>query len=403
MSKNFIINRKWFNEFNQKLLSSSELELSFLIYHSYLKKHNFNNPFNKNHLIRSFVSTETTPFIENGLSLLGFGMINNKEYIDPVFYNSMLESITKTLIKYSDEKMNSNSMKDHELLYGLSGIYQFLLNSHNQRPKVMLYIENYIARVVEILNTTPLTLYVDYNQQNNYEKKLFKNGHFRFGLAHGIGGPLSFIALASQKGLMREIINPTLERYTRFYEEWKSYSDELGYFWPAKISLLEFEKRKKTNENMYPFSWCYGSVGNFLTRLNMALALKEHNLVEKITEEFICSIECNDYKSISTFKSPTICHGLGGVLLAIKKFGRVSNENDKIVSLFDKTMKGFLNYRNEEEQNFKIREIDTLNNRIYESNAKTSLLSGEISVYILLMSLLNDTEEDLVEKIFLIS
>lgn len=85
------------------------------------------------------------------------------------------------------------------------------------------------------------------------------SGHLNLGLAHGVGGPLAFLALAWQAGIRVDRQDEAIERIVTFLEGWRFF-DEAGPGWPYSLSAAEMHDPDHQPQRFRDV-WCYGAAG----------------------------------------------------------------------------------------------------------------------------------------------
>jgi lantibiotic biosynthesis protein len=85
----------------------------------------------------------------------------------------------------------------------------------------------------------------------------FAGGHANLGMAHGITGPLTLIALATiTVGGQDEAIS----RICGWLDNWRQ-DDPTGHWWPQWITRPEQRTQRTTQPGPGRPSWCYGTPG----------------------------------------------------------------------------------------------------------------------------------------------
>lgn len=149
-----------------------------------------------------------------------------------------------------------------------------------------------------------------------YREK-YPAGYVNLGLAHGIPGPLAALALAWTAGYRLPGMRAAIETLAAWIVE-QRVSDSWGINWPEAVSL-----GRQTARPQGAFAgWCYGAPGIARALWLAGEALEDAALRELAIE----SIEAVLRRPIAVRKvcSPTICHGLSGLLLICLHFARES-------------------------------------------------------------------------------
>ncbi|MFF4406307.1 lanthionine synthetase C family protein [Streptomyces sp. NPDC001404] len=146
------------------------------------------------------------------------------------------------------------------------------------------------------------------------DRKTFPGGDFNVGVAHGICGPLSLLALAYLAGYRV----PGMQDALRTMADWvtgKERSDAEGARWPGRVSF-EDETAPASGERV-PRSgagWCYGTAG-----IARALHLAGEALADPAVQERAHSAVREAFHSPpepGMREDLTLCHGRSGLLHA---------------------------------------------------------------------------------------
>lgn len=204
----------------------------------------------------------------------------------------------------------------YDVVSGLSGIAFYLLYSPN--PKSKEFLINILDLLIKRCQNTRVQSNVipgwycsaDYAVDET-EKRLFPNGSFNLGLAHGITGILSVLSLCAISGCVIENQLKTIEKISHWLWEAKI-STNYGFCWPDKISFEVLLKNKPPENVYFRDGWCYGNAGVtrtlFLAGKSLnSISLKE-NAINAFLDIFKRSPENWNLDSLSC------CHGYSGLL-----------------------------------------------------------------------------------------
>ncbi|WP_078960953.1 lanthionine synthetase C family protein [Streptomyces sp. NRRL WC-3618] len=146
------------------------------------------------------------------------------------------------------------------------------------------------------------------------DRAVYPLGEFNLGIAHGICGPLSLLALAHQAGH----VVPDMLDAMRTMADWvmrKRRVGEQGTYWPGRVSFEDETGRSRSPAaSIAPRSdWCYGAAG-----VARALQLAGRSLGDPdLTEVGIDAMRSVFQRPYGRAEMPdaTFCHGRAGVLL----------------------------------------------------------------------------------------
>lgn len=88
----------------------------------------------------------------------------------------------------------------------------------------------------------------------------FEHGQLCFGLAHGIAGPLMFLALAREQGVRSATLDETARTLVENLWNWRE-EDDHGTYWTSYLPLSHLVERPARRPDPARASWCYGSLG----------------------------------------------------------------------------------------------------------------------------------------------
>jgi hypothetical protein len=129
------------------------------------------------------------------------------------------------------------------------------------------------------------------------------------GMAHGIAGPLTFLAAAQAGRRTVPGQDAAIRRASRWLLDWKA---EGTSRWPASVSGTELDARPPGRVTGRQDAWCYGTPG-----IGAALALSGQALgdaaIAQAGAEAIASLASRPARAWDA-DGPTLCHGHAGVL-----------------------------------------------------------------------------------------
>jgi lantibiotic biosynthesis protein len=150
----------------------------------------------------------------------------------------------------------------------------------------------------------------------------YPDGYFNLGLAHGIPGPLAALSLAWKAGYRISGQREAIEQLSRWIVA-HQVQDMWGINWPNGVSLAESRSPELWSQ-LQPTraAWCYGAPGIASALWQAGDALEDEALHSIAVE----SIEAVLRRPLCTrdIGSPTICHGIAGLLAICLRFAHVS-------------------------------------------------------------------------------
>lgn len=395
------------NNFNNYLKEMSNYEYCFLPYYSYLEKNKISHPFSKSDVIRAISSRKSVKqdySIVDGLTLLGYGIKSNKPAFENDIYEKLITDVNDRLINYIKSNLRKKSMLNYELLYGIIGPSTLLLD-YSDRDEARIIITEVVRECIMLLkfNDDYPNFMTTINETNSLDIKKFPNGHIRFGVAHGMSGIIGFLSLCYKYGFLNNEIKSILSDSTKFLLDWRFQDNRYGTLWPAKLSVTDYKNKRKTIDNMYPMSWCYGSAGIFNCLLNSSYYTSDKHTLQWAESSFLSSLKKTDLYEM--FTSPIVCHGYGGLLLILKNF-YFKTDNKEFLFYIDKILTIIFSFRTNDNYNgliFKNFEFSDDEGKLVFSKTINSYISGQYSIFLSLLSFLDSNKEDFMSRCLLIN
>lgn len=147
---------------------------------------------------------------------------------------------------------------------------------------------------------------------------LYPYGYVNLGMAHGIPGPLAALSRAWRSGFRR----PGLDQAVRHIADQLvdlSVFDRWGRNWPRVLPLDGSGEPTAVTESLGRTAWCYGAPGVCSALLDAAIALDDDRLREVAFDGLAAELRRLP-EGAERLDTPTLCHGLAGVLAITHKF-----------------------------------------------------------------------------------
>lgn len=223
-------------------------------------------------------------------------------------YNSLYTTINnlfvdETINKLKFAKENITDLKDYhyDIVSGISSSlgYLLLIKNVEKASETIKECLKYLVKLIDILKEKRNVMLMN----NNGEEFI------NLGLAHGVSGILSLLAISYEHGF---IVKGQVESIKYLLELYANYKYEVDgqVYWPEKICENQEYIKKRTR-----MGWCYGTPG--IARSIFLGGRAIHS------EKFICMGE-TALKTIKYLKhddamleSPTICHGYGSIVVSM--------------------------------------------------------------------------------------
>lgn len=243
----------------------------------------------------------------------------------------IIESVSEILAheEVRQREQSGAVLTTYDAIVGLSGTGRYLLHSlpyqQEEGPlrKALLSILNYLVELAQPIKISGLEVpgwYVSaQNQILESDRKLYPNGNFNCGLAHGIPGPLALLSLTALRGLRVAGQEAAIRNIVDWLLRWEQ-TDEYGTYWPDRVSWEDEAAGTSTQTFFRREAWCYGTPGvaRPLWLAGMALgdqepcdgALRGMNAVFRRPQ------------TTWNIDGPTFCHGRAGLLQITNRFAQ---------------------------------------------------------------------------------
>jgi lantibiotic biosynthesis protein len=133
------------------------------------------------------------------------------------------------------------------------------------------------------------------------------SGRADTGLAHGVAGPLAFLAAAEVAGYHVPGQEAAIRDTVRWLERWRT--DHLD--WQPYVSGHELDSRRLTPRPGRRSAWCYGTPGIARALLASGRALHDAALIAKARADLRRMAAAPADRDV---EGPTLCHGYSGIM-----------------------------------------------------------------------------------------
>lgn len=217
-------------------------------------------------------------------------------------------------------------------------------------------------------------------------KLLYPQGNFNLGLSHGVTGVLAFLSIA----FLHKIQVPGQKEAIKYFAAWlnsnkKIYNDT--FFWEGMISL-DYESKPKISEKFSSRdAWCYGTPGVANTLYLAGRALEDKNLRQNALNDFQSLFKRTPLEW--KIPGPTLCHGIGGLLLITQLLANHSKEKKLLEK--QNMLKIMLYECFHQDHPFGFKDVEPKKNGGWVYLNKSGLLEGATGSLLTLLSLENKT------------
>ncbi|WP_240796179.1 lanthionine synthetase C family protein [Streptomyces sp. RFCAC02] len=250
--------------------------------------------------------------------------------------DSRITQLTRQRIQAAHERIDRRirpRVGEFDLFYGLTGLGSYLLSRERAAP-IVREVLTYLVRL-----TLPLD--GDADQLPGWWTELgpsghrtaeFPGGHGNLGMAHGVTGVLSLLAISTRAGVVVEGQIAAMKRICGLLDRWRQ-GTETSPWWPQWITLAEYGTGTVTQSGPLRPSWCYGTPGLARAQQLAALALGDTER-QRLAERALLAC-LSDPDQLGRIREAGICHGAAGLLHTTHRVAR-----DAILTGFDAHLPG---------------------------------------------------------------
>ncbi|EPH46637.1 putative Subtilin biosynthesis protein SpaC [Streptomyces aurantiacus JA 4570] len=162
------------------------------------------------------------------------------------------------------------------------------------------------------------------------DREQYPRGEFNVGLAHGISGPLTLLALCAQHGVTVPGQDGALHRIGGWVAE-RALSDDAGPYWPTRIAFDDEASRPPhlAGAALQPVprpSWCYGAPG-VASALHQAGQATDTADWQRLARAALSALPLRDRApGPDPLPEPIVCHGQAGLLQTVWRLGRTTGD-----------------------------------------------------------------------------
>ena len=242
------------------------------------------------------------------------------------------DAICEQAIPMADEvraQHNGMTVGNFDAISGLSGVGAYLLCRRDQ-PGPAAALSSVINALIELASdkasiprwVTPAELLWDEGM-----KEIYPNGNLNCGLAHGVPGPLAFLAQSLRERVTADGLPQAIARIADWLCENRC-DDAWGINWPNAVPVDRIdgptgETLREGDSRSAPDgpsrgAWCYGSPGiaRALWLAGEALDRDDYRSLAVATMEDVFRRPVE----VRRIDSPTFCHGVAGLLEITLRF-----------------------------------------------------------------------------------
>ncbi|GAA4236591.1 lanthionine synthetase C family protein [Actinomadura meridiana] len=205
------------------------------------------------------------------------------------------------------DRREQPQLAEYDLIGGLTGIGVALRRSGN--TGVLRDVLTYLVRLTEPIGGLPGWWCP---AGPNRTRPGPPGGHSNQGAAHGITGPLAFLAVTLIDGVHVPGHIDAITRITRWLDAWEQRTGDGGSWWPEIVTLDDLRAGRPSQTEPLRPSWCYGTPGITRARQLAARALGDTARQQHAEAAFTACV--TDSQQVARLTDRSLCHGTAGLL-----------------------------------------------------------------------------------------
>lgn len=214
------------------------------------------------------------------------------------------------------ERGHLPEQREFDLINGLTGIGVYLLQAHH--TELLRDVLSYLNRLVAPVSVDGHELPGWWTSHGpaGRPSTAWPGGHSNLGLAHGIAGPLTLMAMSMRRGITVSGQDETIDRIGAELDQWRCGPADHSW-WPGTISPAEWRTRTVRQPGPQRPSWCYGTPGLARAQQLAALALghrpRQHQAENALAG---CIV---DETQLAQLADTGVCHGWAGLVQTARR------------------------------------------------------------------------------------
>ncbi|MFF0067028.1 lanthionine synthetase C family protein [Streptomyces sp. NPDC005279] len=232
--------------------------------------------------------------------------------------DTAVADLTDTRLRAAHDRLDAQrrpALYEFDLVRGLTGLGAYLLH----RDPGGDLVRRVLAYLVRLTRPVPADDAAGLNVPGWWtgdvptgsDDPAFASGQIDLGVAHGIAGPLAFMAISMRAGVSVDGHLEAIETICRWLDAWQQQAPE-GPWWPERITLDELRDGRPHRDQPGRPSWCYGTPGQARSQQLAALATGDAGRQQAAEEALIRCLD--DPVQLARIVDPALCHGWAGLL-----------------------------------------------------------------------------------------
>jgi hypothetical protein len=231
---------------------------------------------------------------------------------------SVVGDMTRARLRAAHARIDAAArppLEEYDLVRGLAGVGAFLLHVGTD-PGLLGQVLGYLVRLtvpVPAADAAGPAAPGWWSSSNPNLTTDAPGGHGNFGMAHGISGVLSLLALSSRCGITVPGQADAIDRICAWLDAWCQ-PGPAGPWWPAWITVADLREGRLSRPGPGRPSWCYGVPGTARALQIAALARGDKQRQAKAEDALARCV--TDPAQTALLTDPGLCHGWAGTTAA---------------------------------------------------------------------------------------
>lgn len=203
------------------------------------------------------------------------------------------------------------ALAEFDGMRGLTGIGSHLLRRDPGGPAIHAIL-TYLVRLTDPVKADCELLpgWWSASGPSGRHDERFPDGHANTGMAHGIAGPLSLLALAAIRGVTVDGQASAIKQICKWLDQWQTDTDA-GPVWPYWVTRAEMRAGRLDRRGPQRPSWCYGTTGLARAQQLAALAVGDDDRRRLAENALVQALLDPGQRAATTDLS--LCHGYAGL------------------------------------------------------------------------------------------
>ncbi|MEU2855995.1 lanthionine synthetase C family protein [Streptomyces syringium] len=287
----------------------------------------------------AFEHTHAEPLVAPGIfgGTSGLAMVLADCRTDEPRFESSLQNLHDRMaeqvlaIGWPDSGIADN---DYDVISGAAGILGYLCTEPGQNGRLCAATDQVLDFLLGLIADSPtldrLVIAPEQYPREDYRKD-YPHGYVNVGFAHGIPGIAAALAAAWRSGRRSSRLRTALDATINWLLS-VQLADEHGPLWPRGVPLTSDGTQTVRSDHLHDqLAWCYGTAGVSAALLEVAHAIGDETLRTTSVQAFESVLRRGP--SRRTVLSPTLCHGMAGLVTICTVFAALGRSEQAAAAL----------------------------------------------------------------------